>query len=38
MKYLDIVTGKEITVWPWNLEQKKAVKKNPKRYLQMFED
>jgi len=38
MKYLDVVTGKEVKVWPWNKEQKKAVKENPERYLELVEE
>jgi len=38
MKYLDIVTNKEVKVWPWSHELKKAVQKNPDRYLELVEE
>ena len=38
MKYLDVVTNKEVIVYPWNSNLKKLVKNNPDRYLEMFEE
>jgi len=38
MKYLDVVKGKEVKVWPWSHALKKTVKENPHRYLELFEE
>jgi len=39
MKYLDVITGEEITIYPWSSHIKKAViKNNPDRYHELFEE
>ncbi len=39
MKYLDVATGKEISVYPWSSHIKKeTIKNNPERYHELFEE
>ena len=38
MKYLDVITGKEIVVYPWSKTLKKSIENNPDRYQKLFEE
>jgi hypothetical protein len=38
MKYLDVILGKEVIVYPWSKNLKKRIQNNPGRYHQMFEE
>jgi len=38
MKYLDVITGKEVIVYPWSNQIKKLIKNNPERFLELFEE